>query len=1132
MNLFVFVLFAIILCFFLCKVILLKTIIAWFHLHRSFFLFLKNADIFKCKYLLFYIFILVHLFSGSLYSQSSNYSKEHYMPPFYRPQASGQSQDRPLTLRIYLTTLETTSFDVDVYEHTSSSSWSIFQTLNISKSSPGEITIDCDSGTCDYLMTLLSGDQDKYKALKFSGEKSFYLQVDVLTQSQAASFSSKGTSATGKEFYSMHYDAVNLDADSFGDFITIVATEPGITAVTINPNNSNWIPSATSISLNEGECYVLGNDTFGTDNIGVKVTSTKDIVINSGSWASVIGTAADGSFGGRDLGGDQLIAVGMFGTDYLVFEGYSAGADGNKAIVVATENATDVYVNGVLVQSNLSEGDYYVHDLYGRGTVLDHINSNKPIMVYYQGFSSNVSSGKKNQGMYLVAPLITDTLPSNAFHVSLPRAFWEITPYDAATESKEKLCFYILTTDSSGASVNVFFDGVASTLDTWASTTYSKTVDGVSWYLHQNKNIPAPNNSGSNNDVFFESSSGHPIYVVYAWSHEVAGYMSSNLPFYPLSDNDEDGISDNDDLDDDNDGILDVNETGDSDGDGIVDSLETDSDNDGCNDVLEAGFTDVDSDGVVDGTGIDADGTVIASDGYVTPADSDNNGTQDFLETGPDTDADGVANGCDLDDDNDGILDINEPGDADGDTDGDGILDRFDVDSDGDGCYDAIEGAGSFNTSNLTSSNNLADLDEGVVDADGIPVVSANTAQQANTSAVVTFGLLGGITAPPESSIICKGADASFSVVATGNGLDYQWEEQIEGVGAWNVLANGGIYTGVNTANLTLTNPLIAVSTNKYRVVITSSSNACRNDVSNEVDLTIIDDIVIALDSSLNPTTCSGTDGSIVLSGLATSTSYQVSYVLDGGTPDVSSISSDGTGFLTISNLASGSYSAIRVENSGCTSNALATSLSFICDNDNDGIDDAIDLDDDNDGILDVDEGDDSVDSDNDGIPNNKDTDSDGDGCSDATEAGYTDINEDGELDGNGVDVDGLMIDSDGYTGTLIDRNGNFISDYLELDITCDNEDLVEVFNVMDSDNPYFIIRGIEDYPRNTLQIFNRWGVLVFEQDNYSNDWDGFSNGRLTISNGGKLPNGTYYYRLVLGNDEKEIIGWLYLNQK
>jgi gliding motility-associated-like protein len=124
------------------------------------------------------------------------------------------------------------------------------------------------------------------------------------------------------------------------------------------------------------------------------------------------------------------------------------------------------------------------------------------------------------------------------------------------------------------------------------------------------------------------------------------------------------------------------------------------------------------------------------------------------------------------------------------------------------------------------------------------------------------------------------------------------------------------------------------------------------------------------------------------------------------------------------------------------------------------------------------------------------------------------------------------MIASDGYTGTLIDRNGNFISDYLELDITCDNEDLVEVFNVMDSDNPYFIIRGIEDYPRNTLQIFNRWGVLVFEQDNYSNDWDGFSNGRLTISNGGKLPNGTYYYRLVLGNDEKEIIGWLYLNQK
>ena len=76
-------------------------------------------------------------------------------------------------------------------------------------------------------------------------------------------------------------------------------------------------------------------------------------------------------------------------------------------------------------------------------------------------------------------------------------------------------------------------------------------------------------------------------------------------------------------------------------------------------------------------------------------------------------------------------------------------------------------------------------------------------------------------------------------------------------------------------------------------------------------------------------------------------------------------------------------------------------------DNDGDGVDDDVDLDDDNDGILDTDEGDDSVDTDGDGIPDNKDTDSDGDGCSDAKEAGFTDANNDGEVDGTGIATDG-----------------------------------------------------------------------------------------------------------------------------
>ena len=68
---------------------------------------------------------------------------------------------------------------------------------------------------------------------------------------------------------------------------------------------------------------------------------------------------------------------------------------------------------------------------------------------------------------------------------------------------------------------------------------------------------------------------------------------------------------------------------------------------------------------------------------------------------------------------------------------------------------------------------------------------------------------------------------------------------------------------------------------------------------------------------------------------------------------------------------------------------------------------------------------------DNDGIPNNLDDDTDGDGCSDILEAGFTDADGDGRLDGTGFDEDGKVVGSDGYT-TPADLNGDGTFDYLQ----------------------------------------------------------------------------------------------------
>lgn len=65
-----------------------------------------------------------------------------------------------------------------------------------------------------------------------------------------------------------------------------------------------------------------------------------------------------------------------------------------------------------------------------------------------------------------------------------------------------------------------------------------------------------------------------------------------------------------------------------------------------------------------------------------------------------------------------------------------------------------------------------------------------------------------------------------------------------------------------------------------------------------------------------------------------------------------------------------------------------------------------------------------------------------------------------------------------------------------------------------DGANDQFIIFCIGDFPDNQLQIFNRWGQLVFRAENYNNTWEG------TTQDGKLLPEGPYYYVLEFTDPE------------
>ena len=85
--------------------------------------------------------------------------------------------------------------------------------------------------------------------------------------------------------------------------------------------------------------------------------------------------------------------------------------------------------------------------------------------------------------------------------------------------------------------------------------------------------------------------------------------------------------------------------------------------------------------------------------------------------------------------------------------------------------------------------------------------------------------------------------------------------------------------------------------------------------------------------------------------------------------------------------------------------------------------------------------------------------------------------------------------------------------------------------------NDHFHIGGIENYPDNTVRIFNRWGVKVFDVEGYDNVrkvFKGFSNGRVTIEGSENLPQGTYYYVIEYideNNQKQSKVGWLYLKK-
>jgi hypothetical protein len=196
-------------------------------------------------------------------------------------------------------------------------------------------------------------------------------------------------------------------------------------------------------------------------------------------------------------------------------------------------------------------------------------------------------------------------------------------------------------------------------------------------------------------------------------------------------DSDGDGIGDNEDPDDDNDGVTDgldafpydPSEWDDLDGDGIGDNSDNDTDGDGIDNEFDQFDQDPTTSADNDGDGADDD----------SDADDDNDGVPDVSDWAPmdpneqyDTDGDGIGDNEDPDDDNDGELDFEDAFPLDpleiSNNDGDSVGDNADPDDDNDGVPDGLDAFPYDPTeSRDTDGDSVGDNADDDDDGDGVP---------------------------------------------------------------------------------------------------------------------------------------------------------------------------------------------------------------------------------------------------------------------------------------------------------------------------------------------------------------------------------------------------------------------------
>ena len=546
--------------------------------------------------------------------------------------------------------------------------------------------------------------------------------------------------------------------------------------------------------------------------------------------------------------------------------------------------------------------------------------------------------------------------------------------------------------------------------------------------------------------------------------------------------------------------------------------------------------------------------TIEDGQGLIGSTEGDKSTATVTIEVLVDTDGDLVGDIYDIDDDNDGILDVVE---GNNDSDNDGYMDSLDLDADNDGLPDNIEAQ---STSNYIAPSGIDSDKNGLDDSYESSPGSGEGLTPQNTDGDALADYLDGDSDDDNVPDSLEGHDANHDSLPDDLPLGTDLDEDGLDDGYEGTDMNDGfnVNDGIDPTTLPDT------------------------DGDDEVDYRDTDDDgdnIATIDEDRNgddDPTNDDTDGDIVRDYLDIDDDNDgILTVVEGSEdmdndnlPNYLDIDADGDGLPdNIEGQSTVGYvlPTFADANGNGLDDAYETNGINPVDTDNDGDQDYLDLDSDNDNVPDDIEG---HDFNHDGVADNaaSNSDQDNDGLDDGFEGsdtndGFipndeimdpnTDLpNTDKENDINNIepddDVDYRDTDDDNDGIPTIDEDGNEDGDPTNDD--CDEDGKPNYLDATpcnivpngfspngDGINDTLVVPALSQFPDFEMQIFNRQGNKVFDYKRNGSPnpvwWDGKSTGKMNMGNG-ILPAGTYFYIIRFNKDNrKPEKGWVYLNK-